>query len=79
MVRGTESYLILSSGRTIYANGFLLSVPAFGELRSDEIHQGYDGVAYFRAYIVEEHPLTEAERREIAEHMIDRWREWGGI
>ena len=74
--------LILSSGRCIPVDRVSLTID--GDVEHDLLYDGYDGFTTFRnrqypdeAWV--EAPLTESERREIAEHMIARWRLWGGV
>lgn len=56
----------LSTGRTIYANRGIFGLTPDGELT-----EGCDGGV--------DANLAPAERREIAEMMIARWRKFGGI
>ena len=73
-----EHDLLLSSGKRIYAHCGLLSVPAFGDIDRDRLHHGYDGAHYFDGVDANREPLTQEERVELANHMIQRWREWAG-
>lgn len=66
----------LSNGRKIDANCGLLStcrdfLAADGTM---VLTEGYDGVA-----LSSDEKLTADERREIAEYMIELWREFGGL
>lgn len=78
-------YVILSSGRSFYANGDVLGL-GFEEseenLRANGLLYGCDGgeVGPVQADGDTERPkFTPEERREIAEHMINAWKKWGGI
>ncbi len=70
--------IVLSTGRNISANHHILGLPAFGKLLLTE---GYDGCIENedgQMFWDRDDRLTFAERTEIAEHMIGRWREWVG-
>jgi hypothetical protein len=60
-------FYTLSSGRRFYANNGILGL-APGDRH---LNYGADGGADFYDY-----PLTPAERREIAEFMIEIWQQW---
>lgn len=65
-----ENRFILSTGRTLSANGeFALA------LRDGEVSHGYDGYSY--ADIDDPDAVfTPEERQEIARYMTDAWRRW---
>lgn len=67
--------LRLSTGRVIAANHGLLSPGNKGEL-----YEGFDAIVGCSHdwWDGDDGPLTEDERREIRDHMIERWRKWGG-
>lgn len=66
--------LALSTGQFFYAHGTILGLRADGKLELGEqvLYEGYDGTAGPQRF-------TPAERREIAEHMIGVWKNWGGL
>ncbi len=70
---------VLSTGRTFYANRLILGLAPDG----DVVYEGYDGIVEATRARDDwenegaEPPFTPAERREIAEYMIERWRAWG--
>lgn len=65
----------LSSGREIRAN---LGILGLDGLDSDNLYDGYDGMVWQEGSDWED-PFTEAERREIAELMVARWKRWGRL
>jgi hypothetical protein len=71
----------LGSGREVYANCGILGLPWEPDPRDprETLFQGYDGGAYIADADMDDPGFTPAERREIADHMVRRWREWGGI
>jgi hypothetical protein len=58
---------VLSSGRRFYAFSDILGVSVE---EPDYLHYGSDGAVH------DLHDFTREERREVAETMIARWREW---
>lgn len=69
----------LSSGREVDGNRDLFSPGDDGAL-----YEGYDGVVdasmeYERDWPGAKQPLTDEERREVAEQMIARWRAWAAL
>lgn len=68
--------IVLSNGHGFYAHRSILGLSASGETASYEdeksVAHGYDGT-------VGGEEFTPEERREIALHMIGRWKEWGGL
>jgi hypothetical protein len=60
----------LSTGRVLIADA-RLSPGTDGRL-----YEGYDARVHELDANGDEAPLTPAERSEIAEYMIERWREW---
>lgn len=69
-----NGHVTLSSGRRFYAYSGMLSIAVDGD--DDWIGYGHDGVFQER---IDEEPFSADERKEIAEHMIARWKKWGGI
>ena len=72
---------VLSTGKRFYANNGILGLAVDksgeAECRCDELSHGYDGgFLHFRE---EGCVFSAEERREIAEAMVERWREWGGV
>lgn len=67
---GFDDTLILSSGRSVYANCGIVGISPDGV-----VTEGYDGGLDPSG----EGDFTEDERREIAAYMISRWREWGNL
>lgn len=65
-------YTLACSGRTFYANNGILGLSAF----EDGLTQGYDGGVQIEPYDDEHEYFTLKERKEIAEHMIEAWRDW---
>lgn len=57
----------LSTGKKFYANRGILGLSEDGD-----ITEGYDGG-------FDERKFNKAERKEIAEYMINLWKKWGGI
>lgn len=66
-------HYVLSTGRRFYAYADRLSLDGNGTLA-----YGYDGRIYEDPEMTDEAPFTAAERKEIAEEMIARWRKWAG-
>jgi hypothetical protein len=71
-VEGTEradidDHITLPGGRKFYANRLIVGIDAEGNT-----FEGYDGG-------VSSDEWTEAERRELAELMIERWRKFGAL
>jgi hypothetical protein len=65
---------LLESGRTFRANGGILGINSeelLTEGYDSELENGYDTTFEF-----DQPPLTAEERREIADYMIERWKEW---
>lgn len=60
--------IILSTGRTMYANCGIIGIDP--ELN---VSQGYDG----QLFRFGENSLTPEERREISDYMIDLWTRFG--
>jgi hypothetical protein len=76
-MRRDKDHFELSSGKRFYAHAGLLSVRA----ADASLFYGYDG---YVEYVPEgekpgEGDLTPEERAEIAEYMMELWREWGGL
>jgi hypothetical protein len=66
------SVITLRSGRTFRANLQILGL----SLDPDgELYHGYDG-SIDEWDFTPQGPLTDEERQEIAERMIERWRAW---
>jgi hypothetical protein len=71
----------LSTGRRVYAYGGVFGLGVLnpnddnGQPLGDQVLPvyGFDGV------VEEGHQWTPAERAELANHMIDQWREFGGV
>lgn len=63
-----NDYLILSTGRKIYANNLIFGI---GQTSDGEIgvSQGYDGGVYTEEF-------TKDERKELANYVIDLWTKW---
>ena len=67
-----ENY-VLSTGRVIYANRGILGLAP----KSRVLYEGFDGAHPFEGDPgMTDAPLTAAERQEIADEMIARWRAW---
>ena len=77
--------VVLSSGRKFYAYAGILGLGELDKPGHWTLTYGYDGRVDFPEQAEEwqeeadEKPFTPEERREIAEAMIARWREWGGL
>jgi len=79
----SDIYELESSGRRFYAYGGVIG------LNEDMDHPGYgfDGQLPGDPAVCDDpddpepdwRPLTEAERRELAEEMVRRWKAWGGL
>lgn len=66
-----DNFVLETTGKKLKAHHCIIGIDAFGEVGS--INGGYDqGLGWKDQY-------TNEERRELAEHMIERWKEWGGI
>jgi hypothetical protein len=71
------SEITLSTGRRLYANNQILGLSLLAG--DDRLYEGYDGTAWDPRDTGEwsdTPPLTETERREVADLMIQRWRTW---
>lgn len=68
-------YLILSSGRRLYANGGILGMSENGAGRL-EVTEGYDGVLDMPDYNDYTTSLSLAEQLEVAEYAIGLWRQY---
>ena len=73
------------TGRTEYVHADIIGIDGAGS-----VFQGYDGTIeahdYRETYRDEDYrmpsdppPLTDVERRELAEEMVRRWKKWGGL
>ncbi len=68
-----DNHVTLDSGRVLSVYGHTLGLATHGEL---EVRYGWDGLLEKNADGTDWEPLTPAERRDIADHMRRRWREW---
>ena len=74
MIYNADGLFVLSTGRVLGpTNGPLLNPD---EYRRGCLLEGYDGQVHGIRPDSDEPPLTDAERHEIAEYMIERWRTW---
>lgn len=64
-----DEYIIECSGRELYAHNHIVGIAP-----DLETSQGYDGS--FQPWDDGRHPLTKAEREEIADYMISLWQQW---
>jgi hypothetical protein len=80
-----DDHVLESSGRALYAHAGIIGIDDAGS-----VFQGFDGTIetydYRESYINEgpgsppdPPPLTDAERRELAEEMVARWKKWGRL
>ncbi len=69
-------FVVLSTGRRFYADGYI-GIHAFDPNPADLLGQGSDGLV-MHAYDADGQggALTVDEKREIAEHMVEAWREY---
>lgn len=73
-VKGSE-VILEATGRRLYAYGGVIGLgPQYGNPNVVVAHYGYDGE--LTEY---EKPLTVEERRELAEYMVTRWKDFGGL
>lgn len=70
-MRPTGSGFVLSTGRAFYAYDERLT-PWSGAGAPGSLSYGYDG----RVDEFDDAPLTDAERREIADYVVARWEAW---
>lgn len=81
-IAGCDHITLKCSGRRIYAHrGILgLSLTAADEEERNDLYDGYTGYAFIADDVPEgEEAITAEEKREIAERMVARWKEWGGL
>lgn len=69
-----EQEFVLSTGKKIYANAGILGLSA--ETKESSLFQGYDSIYDTSNEEECSFNLTQEERKEIAEYMIDLWKEW---
>ncbi len=76
--------ITLKSGREIYCSQGVLGIEWFTP-KEEQLYDGFDGSqrTHYQTWMTnsdyEDDLLTDDEKREIAEQMIERWKEWGGL
>lgn len=81
----SDEVLFECTGRAEYVHAGIIGIDEAGS-----VFQGFDGTIerwdYRETFKEEDYrmpsdplPLTDAERRELAEEMVARWKKWGGL
>jgi hypothetical protein len=80
----SDEIVFRCSGRTEYVHAGIIGIDDQGS-----VFQGFDGKIEDAGYRKDFDagdcspgdpvPLTDAERRELAEEMVARWKKWGGL
>jgi len=63
--------VIFSSGRKAYSNGGIIGLSPDGD-----IYEGYDGYFHLKMNSEEDDSLTKDELIDLADYMIERWKEF---
>ena len=70
-----RDHFVLSTGREVCVNGGVIGLSPTMALEGCRVAEGWDGGFDVTGELGDE-PWTVAERRELADYMIDLWQQW---